>query len=197
AIDRGVVGEATTRTVEAALRLLHWRSALGQGALEDPGRVTRGQQLLAELLRDKEVHAVERVFRLLALLHRDEDFHQIYRGLRHRNPKVRAGSRELLENLLAPPLRDGVLALVDEAPEALRLERGRHYYRAEGLDYEELLGRILEEPGETLRSVAAYHVGELRLTSLRGRLAALGGPNAGFFVSRVVGHALDLLAEPA
>jgi hypothetical protein len=195
--DRQVVGEATERTIEAALRLLHWRSALGQGALESPARVTRGHQLLAELLRDKEVHAVERVFRLLALLHRDENFHQIYRGLRHHSPKVRAGSRELLENLLAPPLRGGVLALVDEAPEGLRLEQGRHYYRAEAIGYEELLGRILEAPGETLRSVAAYHVGELRLTSLRGRLEALGGPGAGFFVSRVVDRALDLLAEPA
>ena len=63
-------------------RLVHWRTVLARGAADDPRRATPGHELLVELLRDKEAHAVERVFRLLGLQYRGEDFEKIYRGLR-------------------------------------------------------------------------------------------------------------------
>jgi HEAT repeat protein len=192
--DAAIVREGIARTMEAALRLLHWRSVLAEGARREPAWATRGHHLLRELVEDKEVHATERIFRLLNLLHRDEDFRSMHRGLRSALPKVRASSRELLENLLEPPLREAVLALVDEVPAALRLDRAAAFYRAAPLRYEEVLAAILDEPGETLRSVAAHHVGELRLRALRPRLEALRG-EAGFFVTRVVHRALARLDE--
>jgi AAA family ATP:ADP antiporter len=196
-LDAAVLKEATARTLEASFRLVHWRSVLEQGAREDPRRATRGHGLLLELLRDKEVQAVERLFRLLGLQYRSENLRQIHRGLRNTNAKVRSGSRELLENLLEPPLREAVLSLVDDAPAEARLVRAAHYYRASAMDYEAVLVTLLEAASETLQSLAAYHVGELGLSTLRGRLEGVDRRRAGFFVSRVIERALRQLTDPS
>jgi ATP:ADP antiporter, AAA family len=196
-LDAFVLREAAARTLEAAFRLMHWRVLLEQGASHAPARATPGHELLTTLLRDKEVHATERLFRLLALIFRGEDFKRIHRGLESSNPKVRAGSRELMEYLLDAPLRDGVLALVDEAPDTDRLARALPFYVPRPLGYEELLSTILEDPSETLRSIVAYHVGELGLVSFRARLEAFKPDDTGFFVARVIEKALRLLGpEP-
>ena len=118
----------------------------------------------------------------------------IYRGLASANPKVRAGGRELLENLLAPPLREGVLALVDDGPPEARLLRAAPFFVSKPVDYEFLLGRILEDSSESLRCVAAYHVGELGLSRFRPRLESMRAGGTGFFLARVVERALTLLS---
>jgi HEAT repeat protein len=195
-LDGQILRQATEATLEAAFRLVHWRAVLERGALSDRRRATPGHDLLARLLRDKEAHALERIFRLLALQHRSEDFKGIYRGLRNPSAKVKAGSLELLENLVRPPLRDPLIALIDDAPDLERLARAVPYYQARPFDYEELLGLILEQPGESLRCIAAYHVGELGLTSFRARLESFPPAETGFFLSRVIERTLALLARP-
>jgi AAA family ATP:ADP antiporter len=195
ALDGTILQQATEQTVVAAVRLLDWRLTLLRGAVRDPRRATPGHELLAALLRDKEVHAVERIFRLLGLQFRDEDFRDIHRGLRNTNPKVRASSRELLENLLASPLREAILALVDDAPDEERLGQSRPFVRGTTPAYDELLARLLDEPSESLRSIAAHHVGELRLVALRPQLESLDRSETGFFVTRVVQRALRQLSE--
>jgi len=191
-----ILDSATSSTLEAALRLLDWRVALRAGAASEPRRKTPGHELLAALLQDKEMATRERLFRLLALRFRGEDMKGLYRGLSSTNPKVRAGGRELLESLLAPPLREAVLALVDDAPDAERLGRAAPFYSPAPLHYESLLAVILERSSESLRCVAAYHIGELGLTSLRPRLESLRPEETGFFLARVVERALALLATP-
>jgi hypothetical protein len=167
---------------------------LQEGAAADARRATPGQELLIALLRDKEAHALERLFRLLGLQYRGEDFEKIYRGLRNASAKVRAGSRELLENLVQPPLRDAILTLVDDVPDRTRLLRAGAIYRATPLGYDDLLARLIEEPGETVRCLAVYHVGELGLGALRPRLEAVRAERgAGLFLLRVVERALGML----
>jgi hypothetical protein len=194
--DARPLAEATGRTVTAALRLLHWEMILRSGPAEDARRRTPGHELLVTLCEDKRAHAVERVFRLLALQYRSEDFKRIYRGLRSSDAKVRAGSHELLDNLLEAPLRGGVLALVDDVPPATRLLRGREYYRPAPLGYEDLLALLLEQTSETVRCIAAYHIAELDLKTFRPRLEALDPGRAGLFGARVIEGALRLLAAP-
>ena len=113
-----------------------------------------------QLLRDKEAQAVERLFRLLALQHRGEDFKGIYRGLHAvetRAPGAAAASCSRTSS--TPPLRGPVLAIVDEAPDAARLARAGELYVPADLGYEDVLGLILDRGGESLRCVAAHHVG--------------------------------------
>ena len=193
-LDPAPIREAARATIEAAYRLLDWRVTLTRGAAEVPARATPGHQLLAALLRDKEVHAIERIFRLLGLLHRGEDFENIYRGLRGTAPKVRASSRELLEHLLEPSMRGPVMGLVDEGGELERLAHAPESYRPVRLAYDRLLFTLLEQPGETLRCIAAYHVGELGLTEFRERLESFQRQPTGLFVQRVIERSLALLA---
>jgi hypothetical protein len=188
--DPALLRSATHDTMAGVFRLVHWRSVLERGANGRPGRSTPGHELLIQLLRDKEEQAIERLFRLLALQYRGEDFKGIYRGLRGAEARARASSRELLENLLPPPLRGPVLAIVDEAPDAARLARAGELYVPADLGYEDVLGLILDQGGESLRCVAAHHVGELGLLRLRPRLERLRGSDASFFLGRVVERAL-------
>ncbi len=116
-----------------------------------------------QLLRDKEAQAIERLLRLLALQYRGEDFRDIHRGLRSRDPRARSSSRELLENLLRPPLRAPILAVVGEAGDAERLAGAGELYAVRPLGYEAVLERMLDEGGEALRCIAVHHIGELGL----------------------------------
>lgn len=190
-LHKRILREATVRTLEGAFRLAHWRQVLVRGAEANASRRTRGHDLLVTLLRDKEVHAVERVFRLLALQIRSEDFQRIWRGLRNDDAKVRSSSRELLENVVKSPVREAVLALAVESGDPL--VASDPFYRAEPLDYETLLTRLLEQPGETVRCLAAYHVGELGLGGFRARIESLRAQETRLFVARVFERTLRLL----
>ncbi len=192
-LDQAVVSEAISRTVAASFHLLHWRQVLEDGASRKPARRTPGFALLTTLLRDKEVHAVERLFRLLGLQFAREDLYRIYRGFRSANPKIRASSRELIENLLKPPLRSAVLALADPVPREDRLAAAPPYYRPDALEYEGLLAAMLEVPSESLRCIAAHHIAELGLVGLRPRLEALAPAEKAFFVTRVLERAAATL----
>ena len=194
-LDPERLRRGASATVEAIFRVIHWRLVLEQGALGEPRLATPGHELLVSLLRDKEAQSLERLLRLLALAHRSEDFKGISRGLRSADARARASSRELLENLLEPPLRAAVLAIVDEAPDASRLARSEGFYERAALDHDGVLALMLEEGGESLRCLAVYHVGELRLVALRPRLERLRGEGASFFLSRVVERTLGSLAD--
>jgi hypothetical protein len=194
-LDLEVLEDATASSLVAAFRMIDWRLTLQRGAREDPRRATGGHDLLVTLLRDKERQVLERIFRFLDLRLRDEDLKRIYRGLRSTSPKVRANSRELLENLLPEKWRQQVMALVEDGSDEQKLASALPFYRARRLDYEALLAVLLEEKSETIRSIAAHHVGELRLVALRPRLLGLDAARSGFFLSRVVQRTLRLLGE--
>jgi hypothetical protein len=191
--DLGRLQRGCAATVEVIFRLVHWRLVMEQGARATPGRATPGHDLLVSLLCDKEAQSTERLFRLLALVHRREAMRDMYRGLRSTEARTRASSRELLEHLLEQPLRDAVLAIVDEAPDASRLARAGGFYAREAIDYAGVLSLMLERGGESLRCIAAFHVGELRLAALRPRLEEIARDGGSFFLSRVVERTLRLL----
>jgi AAA family ATP:ADP antiporter len=194
-LNEGVLSEAAARTLETLGRLAHWRSTLEREAETDPSRRTPGHQMVMALLRDKAENAEERLFRLLDLIHREEDFRRIYRGLRSPDRRVRASSRELLENVLQPPLKAPALSLVDGESGALDSEAMGAYYRPQPLDYETLLTQLVEQPGEILRSLAVFHVGELGLRSLRGRIEELRSQETSLFVGQMYERTLGVLRE--
>jgi AAA family ATP:ADP antiporter len=197
-LDTRVLVDAAGRTVEAVCRLAHWRSVLERGGAIDESRRTRGHAMLGALLRDKEEHAEERLFRLLGLVHRREDFRRIYRGLRSASPRVRASSQELLENVLRPPLKAAVLALVDRARRVRPSEATLPFYSPPPIDYVELVGALIEQPEETLRSLAVFHAGELRLRSLRERMERIREGETSLFVGQMLERALPLVeASPS
>jgi len=90
-------------------------------------------------------------------------------------------------------LREAVLQLVDEAADAAPASA---FFTPEPVDYQGLLAALLEQPGESLRCIAAYHVGELGLTPLRDKLEKIELRETGFFLARVVERTLRMLAGP-
>ncbi len=160
AIDDALVREVAARTVEAAVEALRWRVRLVQGARKVPARATPAHLLLATLLRDKESHRIERFFRLLQLRLRQEDVRSIHRGLLNANRRVRAASRELLENLVEERLRRTVMTLVDDLPDEERLARLPGEQELVD-DYRGLLNLLVEGGNPSLRSLAAFHAAEI------------------------------------
>src|SRR5207247_10624739 len=135
--------------------------------------------------RAKEPRAVERIFPLLGLAFRHEDLRSMHRGVANASPTVRAGSRELLENLLAPPLRESVLGLVDDVADERRLAGLRPDLARASIAYEALLTLLGDGHRQTLRSLAEYHARELGVT-LRVRREVLESKDTGVSASRVL-----------
>jgi hypothetical protein len=192
ALDEAVLRQATTRAIDDAVELLYWRINLGRGAVAQPQRLTAGHSLIVLLLRDKERHAVERIFRLLGLAFRREDLRAVHRGLTNASPKVRAGSRELLENLLASPLRESVLGLVDEVADEHRLAAVRPDLASTPLEYAALVTLLADGRRQTLRSLARYHAREIGLP-IRVRPDVREPTETNLFAARVLqaAEALD------
>jgi hypothetical protein len=187
-LDTDKVDEALRQTVVGVYRLMHWRVSLEAEPLHTPL-----YELLVTTLRDKERHGQERLFRLLGLRNPSEEFEPIYLGLRSENRELHAGSVELIENLLQSPLREAVTGLVDDLGVEERLDRGRGFYQARPMTRVETLEAILDAGGATLKALAAYQVGTLRLARLRDRLVKLTG--AGGFVAEAARRGLELLAR--
>ena len=143
------------QTIAQVARALAFRIA--HAALLAGRTVTPGAELIQKLLTDKEVEGKDRLFLVLALLHPEERFARIMRGLDSAEPKTRAGSRELLENVVAPELRASVLALFDDTSDEQRLAKiGRP--RTE-TSYSEIVTAMVEQGGE-LAAFAAFHANE-------------------------------------
>ncbi len=167
-LDRDLLSHATGDTIQAIFRHLDWRRNLEALAKEDPIRLTTAQEILSLLLKDVEVNATERLFRLHGLQIPGEDFERIYRGLKNKSAKTRASSRELIENLLASPFRELTLAAVDDAPDDIRLARAASVVPPRATpSYGALLSEIHVRGDATLRSLVAYHASELGIVLTR------------------------------
>jgi AAA family ATP:ADP antiporter len=153
-LDDAGLRRALESTLDRATKLGEWAQALA-GSDKAPPSITRNDplqaahHLLLDLARDKETHATQRIFFLLELL-RGEPFDDIARGLRSKDPKTRASSLELIENLVESPYRERVLALAEDAPR-----------RRSSLGYEDALHEIATGSGVTMRTLAEYRAAEL------------------------------------
>ena len=67
------------------------------------------------------------------------------------------------------------------------------FYKPEPVDYESLLTGLVEQTGETLRSLAVFHVGELGLRRLRPRIEELRSQETSLFVGQMFDRTLGVL----
>ena len=166
-LDEKLLRELATETVGAVGRTVAFRLAHDRLLGDSGAHRTQAAELLQKLLRDNEIEASDRLFLVLGLLHPAERFTRIQRGLASTNAKAHASSRELLENVLRPPLRDLVLAVFDDVSDRDRLlrigvERTETTYGA-------LLAAMVVQGGG-LGVLAAYHASELGLHEATTRL---------------------------
>jgi ATP:ADP antiporter, AAA family len=171
AVDRAKLSRSVSETLSRCYWFLGARLLLARGAAQAPARKTAGHALLHDLLRDKELNARGRLFRLLGLIHPTEDFVQIYRSLSV-SKDARATSVELCESILREPVRSAVLGLIDDCADELRLTRAGRYFRPRQIEYGVLLEQLASGESDSVRQVARYHADELGLSQLaKGRAA--------------------------
>lgn len=159
-LDAKVLQQTIDQTVQRAFASLDSRLVLTRGAEGEPGRKTTGHDLLRTTLEHKEKNAVSRLFRLLGLAFPTEDFAQIHRQLRGTKDQ-RATSLELIDGILANPLRSAVRGLVDEISEDEWTLVARHYQFTRKKDYDDLLDSLKDNESEVVREVARFHLQEL------------------------------------
>lgn len=172
-LDRARLDAEIARTVTQAYERMHGRMVMEREVEREPARRTPGHLLLRDLLANKEDAARDRLLRLLGLQHPSADFESVRRGLRSPSKKKRASAVEIVESTLKHPLREAVVGLVDDRPDAERLAAAGPFHRARETSYEALLDTMLTSSSEALQDLAAYHAGELALSGLRDRVAEL------------------------
>jgi len=173
-LDRATLRQSIDATVGRCYRYLDRRLSLERGAAADPARKTDGYEILLRMLADKEAHAFDRLFRLLNLAHPKDEFRKIFRSLRSSRQEARAGSLELIENLIKPPLRRAVVGLVDDINDDDRLESGSGYHEPLRQTYEELLSSMLGSSSNDVQDITVFHIGELELVSFEAEIERLG-----------------------
>ncbi len=189
-LDREVLFRFFHETLERTIRMLDWHVAT-----EQSGRAnTPGGELLLATLKEKEMNALERLFRLLGLLYPKEDFKRLWEGVRSSNRKTRAAGRELLEHTLESPVREAVIALVGNESDAVRLSRASSALRNSSSrpDYESRLVSMLEDRSEAVRCIAAHHIGELGIPALVDDLER-NKPKVSSLVNEVIDRAIETL----
>lgn len=162
-LDEAMLGRVADETVRRAVELLAQRIVLDRSAAADPARRTPVRELLSTLLRDKETHALGRAFKVFGLMHPGESFERIQRGLAKRDPKARASSRELIENLIAQPLRATMLALLEDLPDEERLARVGTVHRPAAVTEESVLTRLATRADE-VGVLARTHASEISIS---------------------------------
>jgi hypothetical protein len=199
-LDDGVLLRAAEANLDHAADLRRWGTALGVVSDEPPASLVSADplraahHLLVDLVRDKETHATQRLFLVLELLY-GEDFDDIGRGLRSKDPKRRASSLELVENLVRAPLKARVLSLVGEAGPP-KTNASAH----PELDYDQAVLEILAKGGATMRTLAEYRAVELGIdtSAITGRRSAAPGPlDPNAVAKRLIDKAKDLFAPDA
>ncbi len=195
--DPAQVEAAIDRTMESAFRLIDWRQKMKEWGAADPTRRTDVHELMLHAFDNKFEYAIERLFRLVGLTHDDpgQDFQRIYQGIRSDRPDQQASSRELVEALIEPPLRNAILGILDDTSDREKLRHAGRYYRPRVDSYEELMGVLMQEGSVALSSLAAYHVGELKIKTLEPYVEEMSRGSSAPVV-RTARRALDLLRGP-
>src|SRR5262249_18264665 len=147
-LDPGPLERYADRTVRRACEALAWRRALEAAAARD----TPARALLHALLIEKEHHAIERLFLILGLRDARAEYALVYGGVRSHDRQRRDAALEIIGNLVAPPRRDLVLALVEDLPDDERLRRAAE--TVPPLD--EALAAMAKDHSPVLRSLVEY-----------------------------------------
>lgn len=186
-VDRARALEELGVDVARAYRYLDRVVVLEAAADAAPSRRTEGRALLLDLLRDRQENAIGRVFRLLAVLFPQHRFTTIYRAIESGERVHRAGAVELTNNLLTSPLREAVVALVDDLEPEARLAGAGPYHQKLRNDDVALLRELLASRSAVVRDAAAFHMGELSEENFLADLESLAAaPDASGDVLRAM-----------
>ena len=123
AIDRASLEGAALRTVERAVVASCWRRVVEIAREHVPEADDALAELLSKALAEETGRALERTFRVMHILEPGQAFQVMFAATRSDDPDVRARGREMIQYLAPLSLRRALLALLDEGPVSIRLQR--------------------------------------------------------------------------
>jgi AAA family ATP:ADP antiporter len=194
-LDESTLDESIRVTLARLFELLDQREALERHRQRNPASETPVRVLIRDLLDDKFRLALERLFRLFSLRYPREDFRRLHRGIESGVRTDLASARELLENALPSPVREAVLALLDDGPVPVRLRAGERWYRPADHTPAGLLGALLGRGETIVGCLVAYHAAETGLRELRDDLEALSARASGI-AAEAMRAAIERLDHP-
>lgn len=133
-LDDEVLRRYARVCLDRAILMLEYRAAIA--AVDDANATQdRLQELLIALLRDKEMHALERVFRAIGVVQPELALEDVWRGVRAPDARSRDAALEIVDTL-SPELRYRLLVMVQDTPdpEKLRAVNGETLGRKRALD---------------------------------------------------------------
>ncbi len=142
------------------------------------------KDLLADLMSEKRRHAIERTFRALGILHPRADMHSVHDAITSIDDERVGAAHEVLDGLVDSDLRLPLVAVLAARDTPTQTP---------AMSYEELLAALLDDPSESLRCVAAHHIAERRLTTLRRELLRLRPITQSQLVSTAFEQAIEVL----
>jgi hypothetical protein len=187
-LDVAQLDRAIETNLRQASRTYDWNARLTV-FIDSRSDVPDALALLRELCVEKHQNALERIFRLLQLKHPREDLQRMYRGLESGNPRDRASVRELLEHVLRPPVRETLIAMIDDVP--------RRAVSAQGGDrLEQVIDEIIREGGASLGCLACAAAGELGLVRFAPTIESMAARSTGI-LAKTFHRALEIMAAGA
>lgn len=179
-VDRVLLLRHARAELDRAQELLAAKLVLLRGCPRVVGDRGTTMELLVALLGDAHVSASERLFRVLHSVYPQHELGTVYHALNSGDARLRAESRELLDNVLPGDLRGPVQALMDEGSDSDRLARMVAFRPSQRATYLEELGRdpaaelaervvgrllfeLMDDRNDAIRRVAAHAASEIGL----------------------------------
>ncbi|WP_394839972.1 MFS transporter [Pendulispora rubella] len=118
--------------------------------------------LLATLLVEQVVHALERIFRLIGLTNPREDWEQVVAALKSKKARMHDSARELVENVVDEPLRGQLVPLLDAMRASVESRRPLIRVPIGETGLAALLDEMVRGSDLTVRSIAAHYAARLQ-----------------------------------
>jgi AAA family ATP:ADP antiporter len=162
-VDRRQIDNEARKSLVEHLRITALRVALDPGTVEQgSGAISPTEQLLLDLLTDKQSQALERAFRLLKIAHRREDIHRVHSAAKSKDRRARSNAGEFLDTLLAGPrqreLRELFRLVVDDLEPIVRVRRAAPWLGSYPHDRKAALVALAEDRDVGLANLSRYRL---------------------------------------
>ena len=121
--------------------------------LFERGALPRGT-MLAQVLTEKMLWAVNRMYLLLGLLYPWRDIAAARWTLEHGDPRHRASASEYLDNVLTGQIRKRIMPALEDLPRDEKVRRGNVLLRTRPRDVEESLLQLINDEDEVAAAAA-------------------------------------------
>lgn len=139
--------------------------------IDDLGERPDRPSLLHDALAQRVAWTQDRIFKMLSIVYSARTVELVAGNLSSGSANVRANAAEVLDNLLAKPVKRLLLPLVEDAPLPVRRQRGAELFRLDRHSVEQRLGELMGGADPWLRVCALHEAGERRLLGLAATVA--------------------------